>query len=91
MEPVYSEWKPVIDAHNRQKRIYCRYCSKDFAKLMKRYHTNRDGERETQYRVECPMCKSEGKVFLHESIAELSWDAGEKPTIPAVSRETGLK
>lgn len=84
MEPKYSEWKALIDAYNRKKMIYCPYCDKPNAYMMQRYVTNRDGETERQYRVECPVCNSVGKVYMHTSTAELSWNAREqdKPLDP---------
>jgi len=77
MEPVYSEWRPVIDGHNRRQMIYCPYCERGSATMMKRYMTNRDGETEQQFRVECPVCNNTGKVYLHMSVAELSWGSRE--------------
>ena len=77
MEPSYSEWKPVIDANNHYITGYCPYCGDDSARMMKRYYTNRDGESEAQFRVECPVCKNHGKTYLHESIAQISWDGQE--------------
>lgn len=82
MEPVYSEWKTLIDAYNQRRMIYCPYCERPTAHMMQRYVTNRDGETERQYRVECPVCNSVGKVYMHTSIAELSWNAREQDKPP---------
>lgn len=77
MEPSYTEWTYVLT--DRKYRIYkhCPYCDKNCAYTMMRYYTNRDGETERQYRVECPICKHKGKTYLHQNIAEQSWEVRE--------------
>ena len=82
MEPVYSEWKFVVDADNRRKVHKCPYCDDFYAYLMMRYVTDREGETEKQFRVECPICKHAGKTYLHESIAIRSWEVRENDPIP---------
>lgn len=77
MEPSYTEWKPDLNASKQEKYIYCPDCERHVAKLMKRFYTNRDGESEAQYRVECPICKAHGKTYMHESVAKLSWSGNE--------------
>ncbi len=76
-EPTYTEWKPVVDAHNHYETAYCPYCDNYIARMMKRFYTNRDGESEAQFRVECPLCKTHGKTYMHESVAKISWDGRE--------------
>lgn len=82
MEPVYSAWKPLFDAYNRKKLQRCPFCEENTAVMMTRYTTNRDGETEKQYRVECPVCKKTGKTYLHESVAYQSWVARENHPKP---------
>lgn len=77
MEPAYSEWKPVINALGHYENRHCAYCDRGSARMMKRFYTNRDGETEAQFRVECPFCKVHGKTYMHESIAGISWDGME--------------
>ncbi len=77
MEPVYSDWKRDMKAGNKYELQYCPYCDNRRAFLMKRFVTNRDGETEVQFRVECPVCKRTGKTYLHESIAIMSWEGKE--------------
>jgi len=77
-EPSYSDWKPVKNADRQIETHKCEFCfKKDAAKMMTRYYTDRNGEKEQQYRVECPLCKTIGKTFLHKSVALLSWKAQE--------------
>lgn len=77
MEPTYTEWKPDVTAKNEFLTRYCQHCCEDSAKVMKRFYTNRDGETEAQYRVECELCKRTGKTYLHESVATISWNGLE--------------
>lgn len=77
MEPTYTEWKEAVDAHNHFLTRYCPHCGEHNAKVMKRFYTNRDGESEPQYRVECPICKKKGKTYSHESVASMSWSGME--------------
>ena len=77
MEPSYTEWKPYLNASKQERMLYCPNCERNVAKLMKRFYTNRDGETEAQFRVECPICKECGKTYLHESVARLSWAGNE--------------
>ena len=65
MEPVYSEWKRVVNANREHELYYCPYCENSRAFLMNRYITNRDGETERQFRVECPVCEHKGKTYMH--------------------------
>ena len=53
---------------------------------MMRYVTNRDGETEKQYRVECPVCDHKGKTYLHESVAIKSWEVRENDPVPPPPR-----
>lgn len=85
-EPSYSDWIPVVDANNRRHLRYCPYCERRVALMLGRYYTNRDGEKERQFRVECPVCGNTGKVYLHESIAEMSWEAREHDPLPPLPR-----
>lgn len=78
MEPTYSEWKKVTNSSNKYELQYCPYCENRRAFLMSRFVTNRDGETEKQFRVECPVCNRSGKTYLHESVAILSWEGKEK-------------
>ena len=77
-EPSVTEWKSLKNANKQIVTCKCPYCMKDYnAKMMVRYRTDRNGETEKQYRVECPICKHVGKTYLHESVALLSWNAQE--------------
>lgn len=82
MEPVYSEWKIYVNAHNQRELQHCPYCEQPVAYLMTRYVTNRDGETERQFRVHCPVCNHTGKTYLHESIAIKSWEVRENDPLP---------
>ena len=82
MEPKYTEWKPLVDGHNRRHIQYCPYCEDSFAIMMIRYCTDREGEVEKQFRVECPVCHHTGKTYLHESVAEQSWKTRENDPPP---------
>ena len=86
MEPSYSEWKEVVNAYNHKRLLYCPYCDSHSAFLMSRYVTNRDGETERQYRVYCPLCRHNGKTYMHESIAEKSWEVRENDPPPKPPR-----
>ena len=70
-QPVYSEWKETHEIY------YCPYCERNTANMMARFVTNRDGEKERQFRVECPVCDHAGKTYLHKSIAAQSWEVRE--------------
>lgn len=93
MEPTYSEWKNYIQSGNQSELLYCPYCDNSHAVMRVRYHTNRDGETEKQFRVECPICNHAGKVYLHESIAKMSWGVRENdpPKNPPIRRRPGEK
>lgn len=82
MDLTYTEWKPMVDAHNRKHTIYCPNCSMHSAVMMTRFMTGREGDTERQYRVECAACKKTGKTYLHESVAEMSWEARENDPPP---------
>ena len=77
MEPTYSDWKHLVNANKQYVTEYCPYCGRATAYMMIRYHTNRDGETERQYRVECPICENHGKTYIHQSVAEMSWQSKE--------------
>ena len=77
MEPSYSEWKPVVDAEYRYKTYSCGDCDCELAQLMKRFYTNRDGESEAEFQVQCPICGAKGKVYHRESTAVMSWNGRE--------------
>ena len=77
MEPTYSDWKKLVNAHKQYVTEYCPYCEQRTAYMMLRYHTNRDGETERQYRIECPICQRNGKTYIHQSVAEMSWQSRE--------------
>lgn len=77
MEPSCTEWKPALTPDRKPIAERCPYCSRPVAKMMKRYITNRDGETEAQYRVECPMCGHRGNTYFHESVARISWENRE--------------
>lgn len=77
MEPGYSEWKQIVNAHNEKETVYCPYCGDYTAQVMLRYYTNKDLETEPQYRVHCPVCNKTGKTYLHKNIAEKSWEIRE--------------
>ena len=72
-EPVYSEWRPLEKPGRRRELQYCPYCERPVALVLFRYYTDRNGETERQYRVECPICSNHGKTYLHENIAIMSW------------------
>ena len=82
MEPIYSPWKESLNAYKQMEMVRCPYCEKWTGRMMIRYVTNRDGETEKQYRVECPICQHAGKVYLHKSVAEKSWEVRENDPIP---------
>ncbi len=82
MEPKDTEWKALVNAYNQREIKYCPYCERSTAVMNIRYHTNRDGETERQYRVECPVCKHTGKTYLHESVAAMSWEVRENDPEP---------
>lgn len=84
MEPKATEWKPLLNAYKHKELRYCPYCKTHTAVMNVRYYTNRDEETERQYRVECPICKHAGKVYLHESVAALSWEGRENDPEPPI-------
>lgn len=77
MEPGYSEWKQIVNAHNENETVHCPYCGNYIAQVMLRYYTNNDMETEQQYRVYCPVCDKTGKTYLHKSLAKKSWEVRE--------------
>lgn len=77
MEPSYSEWKPLMTTQMHYVVEHCPYCEKTTAKMMCRFVTDREGQTERQYRVECPICQHHGNTYFHESTARLSWHGRE--------------
>ena len=84
----YSDWKYVIDGHNRKFLYYCPSCERNTAALMKRYVTDRNDERSEQFRVQCQVCEETGKTYQNKFVAVQSWSGQEhRPKPPAPKRK----
>ena len=77
MEPVYSDWRYVINGNNLKELFFCPECQRPVAALMRRYVTDRNGERYEQYRIECQICQAKGKTYQNRNVAIQSWGGGE--------------
>ena len=73
MEPVYSDWIDVRDENNKTISVQCPSCQRSSAILKKRYVTDRNEERFTQYRVACSICENTGKTYQNMNVALQSW------------------
>lgn len=70
---VYSDWRYVINGKNQKELYGCSICQSSVAALQRRYVTDSNEERYEQFRVHCPVCETNGKVYRNKNVAVQSW------------------
>lgn len=77
----YTEWEACENF-----RRNCIKCCDNTAIMKKRMVTNRDGESHTEYKIECPYCKSRTEVHLSRNLTIFDWDGQQEPIDPAMKK-----